>query len=276
MTDTSTKDAVRSLVERPEPAQVLTKETIGGLKIGNPSSTGWINLLIYGEPGVGKTRLAASACKVPQMSPVLIADFEGGTLSLASDMPEVDIWPDPGEERRPTWKDVDTLYGALYNKNPYKTIIVDSLTETQKFAMSQIMRDVVAKDSERDPDVASLREWGKSGEQIRRMVRAFRDLPCHTIFTCLVSEDRDERTNSWKTRPGLPGKLKGEVAGYVDIVMYLYKKEVGPLSDREIKTLALTQGTERQTAKDRSGKLPAIMEAPTMAMIYDMIQGDGK
>ena len=71
----------------------------------------------------------------------------------------------------------------------------------------------------------------------------------------------------------LPGKMKGEVAGYVDIVVYLYKKEVGPAREREIKLLALTQGTERQVAKDRSGKLPELMEAPTMSDIYNHIKG---
>lgn len=267
---TDAKQLVKDLVERPEPEKVLTLDTIAGLKIGTPDLWEWINLLIYGEPGVGKTRLAGSASKVPQMSPVLLMDFEGGTLSLADDFSDVEV------VRLKTWLEVDRLYGALYDKNPYKTIACDSLSETQKFNMGQIMRDVVNKDSERDPDIASLREWGKSGEQMRRMVRAFRDLPCHTIFTCLVSEDRDERTNSWKTRPGLPGKLKGEVAGFVDIVMYMYRKETGPLSSREIKTLALTQGTERQVAKDRSGKLPVIMESPTMQDIYNLIIGSEK
>jgi hypothetical protein len=140
--------------------------------------------------------------------------------------------------------------------------------------MQQIMVDVIKKDSERDPDIASLREWGKNGEQIRRFVRALRDLPCNVIFTALVSEDRDERTNTFKLRPLLPGKLKGEVPGYVDIVIYMYKKEVGPLREREIKTLALTQGTERQVAKDRSGQLPELIESPTMAMLYKTIKGE--
>lgn len=265
---TDAKALVKDLIERPEPERVLTLDTIAGMKVSSPDLWEWINLLVYGEPGVGKTRLAGSASKVPQMSPVLLMDFEGGTLSLADDYSDVNV------VRLQSWTAVDRLYGALYDKNPYRTIVCDSLSETQKFSMSQIMRDVVAKDSDRDPDIASLREWGKNGEQIRRLVRAFRDLPCHTIFTCLVSEDRDERTNSWKTRPGLPGKLKGEVAGYVDIVMFMYKKEVGKLSEREIKTLALTEGTERQVAKDRSGKLPAIMESPTMAQIYQLIIGD--
>lgn len=257
------------LVTPKPPPTVLTSDTIAGLQITKPDKGAFINMLIYGEPGVGKTRLAGSASLVEAMSPVGIIDFEGGTLSLAHSYPNVDVI------RSKSWTDVDRLYGALYDKNPYKTIILDSLTEIQKFAMGEIMKAVVKKDESRDPDVASLREWGKSGEQIRRFVRGFRDLPCNTIFTALDMEDRDERSGLTKVKPSLPGKLKGEVAGFVDIVIYMYKKEVRDGQDKHMKVLALTEGTEKAVAKDRSGKLPTVMEAPTMQDIYNWMQGQG-
>ena len=256
--------SAKDLLEQPEQ---LKPDTIAGMRIAKPTTDVFINLLVYGDPGVGKTRLAGSSCLQPEMSPVLLLDFEGGTLSLAGDYTDVDV------VRLTSWVAMDRLYGSLYDKNPYRTVCIDSLSEVQKFSMQEIMKDVVKKDAERDPDIASLREWGKNGEQVRRFVRALRDLPCNTIFTALVSEDRDERTGTFKLRPMLPGKMKGEVAGYVDIVVYLYKKEVGPAREREIKLLALTQGTERQVAKDRSGKLPELMEAPTMSDIYNHIKG---
>jgi hypothetical protein len=251
----------------PTPPKVLTRETIAGLQIASPSEFDFINMLIYGEPGVGKTRLAGSSVLVPDLCPVLLMDFEGGTMSLAGDMREVDV------VRLTSWAAVDRLYGSLYDKNPYKTVVVDSLSELQKFCMQEIMKEVVKKDSDRDPDIASMREWGKNGEQMRRFVRAFRDLQCNTIFTALAREERDERTNTIRTRPGLPGQMKGEVAGYVDAVLYMYKKEVMQAGVREIKTLVLTQGTERQVAKDRSGQLPALMESPTMLDIYTAMRG---
>ena len=247
--------------------EVLTAQTIGGLKITGPASEGYINILLYGESGTTKTRTSGSAVLVPDMSPVLLIDFEGGTLSLAGDYQDVQV------VRAKSWKAVDTLYGELYNKNPFRTIVLDSLTETQKFCMSEVMREVVRANPDRDPDIASMREWGKSGEQVTRLIRALRDLPCNTIFTALHNEEKNDAGRIIKIRPGLPGQLKGTVSGYMDIVAYMYKKEVkqGPTSTNKI--LMLTQGTEVVLAKDRSGKLPAVMEAPTMQMIYDTIHG---
>jgi hypothetical protein len=251
-----------------EPVEVLTKDTIAGLRVTKPAAEGYINMIIYGDPGAGKTRLAGSACVIPNMSPVLLLDWEGGTLSLADDYDAVEVL------RPTTWKQVDQIYGALYDNNPYRTVIVDSLTEAQKFCMQQIMRDVVEANPSRDRDIASLREWGKQGEQLRRLVRALRDLPCNTIFTALCNEEKDDSGKLIKRRPALPGQLKGEIAGYVDIVGYLYQKEFVRGPDREMKTLFLTEMTEKELAKDRTGKLPPVMEAPTMQDIHGYMNGE--
>ena len=45
-------------------------------------SVPYMNLLIYGEPGVGKTVLAGSAADHPDTAPILILDVEGGVTSL--------------------------------------------------------------------------------------------------------------------------------------------------------------------------------------------------
>jgi AAA domain len=251
-----------------QPAKLTTTtSTIAGLQLFKPSVEGFLNLFFYGDPGAGKTRLAGSSILVPEMCPVLFWDFEGGTRSLADDYGDVDV------VRLTSWQKVADLYDKLFDKNPYKTLVCDSLTETQKFSMSEIMRDVVKAHPDRDPDVASLREWGKSGEQVRRLVRALRDLNCNVIFTALKADDKDDKGNVLKTKPSLPGKMSGEIAGYVDVVGYLYKKEVRKGTEVDNKTLLLTQGTEKQIAKDRSGRLPMIMDAPTMVDIYALMKG---
>jgi phage nucleotide-binding protein len=242
------------------PVTELTPEMLGGLEVTTvQAAVTKINMLVYGEPGVGKTVLAASAAAIPEMSPVLIIDIEGGTLSAAK------MGFDCKTVRVKKWNDMQKVYDALYRGNhPYKTIVLDSLTEIQKFSMAEIMVKVVEEDGDRDPEVPSIREWGKNGEQTRRVVRGFRDLPMNSIFTCLSDADRDKSGNVTKTRPSLSGKLKAEVAGFVDIVAYMYKKTVGDNTQR----LLMTSGTDKYVAKDRSDSLPAILQNPTMADIF--------
>lgn len=243
-------------------------DSIGGILIEKPEARmGYINALFYGAPGVGKTVLAGSADAVPEMRPVLLIDVEGGTLSLRSTFPEVDV------VRVQTWDDMQRVYGALYDgTHDYKTVVLDSLTEIQKFSMYNIMNGLLKKEPDRDPDVPGMREWGKNIEQMRRLVRAFRDLPMHTIFTALVAYEKDNKTGVVQARPSLSGKLSGEVAGFVDLVLYMYTK----LVDQRIIRLMLTQGTDRQVAKDRSGLLPQLIEEPTMTALFSAMNTQEK
>jgi phage nucleotide-binding protein len=254
--------------EAPPNPQKLTRDNLGGLKVTPVQDTqNTFNILIYGEPGVGKTVLSGSAAAVPEMQPVLLVDMEGGTMSLRNTYPNVDTVRVKG------WADMQKLYNALHDKEvEYKTVILDSLTEIQKFSMYGIMREVVAADNSRDPDVPSIREWGKNLEQIRLLVRAFRDLPINVIFTALAMKEKDARTGLTLTRPSLTGKLGSEVAAFLDIVVYYYVKNV----EGETKRFLLTSGTEKEIAKDRSGRLPIVVESPTMELLHSLITTNNK
>lgn len=250
--------------EKAPAIQTLTAKTLGGLKVSPVTdSNKFLNMLVYGDPGTGKTVLSGSSAVVSEMAPVLFIDIEGGTMSLQALYPSVDV------VRITTWEQMQDVYDELYRgKSGYKTVVLDSLTEIANFAMARIMDDLIAEKPGADPDVPGLREWGKNSTRIRALVRGFRDLPINTIFTALVKEDRNARTGITTKKPSLSGKLALEVAGFVDVVLYMYLKRVG----EENKRLLLSVGTESEIAKDRSGKLPPVVESPTMAMLYDMMK----
>lgn len=256
---------------------VLTERSFGGLALATVADRPkWINMMIYGDPGVGKTVLAGSSSSVDDMAPVLIIDVEGGTYSLTSFYPEVDV------VRVKSVADLLRVYQALTtDEHGYRTIVLDSLSEINKMVMGDIMRAVVEEDDERDPDVPSIREWGKLGEQVRRIVRRFRDLDMHVIFTCLADETTDKRGK--KTMyPMLNGKLKKEVAGFMDIVVFMYAKQVrinaegqiDPEADEAKHRFVLSSGTDEFVCKDRSARLPEIMLDPDMRTIHSLIQGE--
>lgn len=243
--------------------EVLTKGNLGGLDVLPVSEQRrTANILIYGGPGVGKTVLAGSASVCPEMGKVLIIDIEGGTMSLQNTYPNCDV------VRIRDWAEMQKVYDELYEGNhDYGTVVLDSLTEIQKFSMYLIMEELLRSDPSRDPDIPSIREWGKNIEQTRRVVRAFRDLPVNTILTALAKAERNPKTGMTHTSPALSGRLANEVAGFLDIVGYMYMKTV----EGEIQRLLLTAPTETEVAKDRTGQLPAVLEAPTMAALVSAV-----
>lgn len=225
------------------------------------------NILVYGDSGTGKTTLAGSADEVPAMRPVLFIDIEGGTESLKHSYPDVET------VRVQTWKEMQRVYDALFQGgHGYNTVVLDSLTEIQKFSMYNIMNELIMSHPERDEEVPSMREWGKNLEQIRRMVRGFRDLEMHTIFTALAAEDKNQKTGLTTVRPSLSGKMAGEVAAFLDVVVYQYVKQQGDGEDMQYIRYLLTQKTDTHVAKDRTGKLPQVIEQPTMAQIHKIMQ----
>lgn len=223
-----------------------------------------INMMVYGDPGVGKTVLAGSASMVEQLSPVLFIDVEGGTLSLRERYPDVKV------ARVKSFNDFGRLYEDLRKgDHGFKTVVLDSITEIQKFGMLEVMKRMLEdpKNEDRDPDLPGIGEWGKNTEQMRRLIRAMRDLPVNTLFIGLAVTDIDKKQNRL-TRPSLSGKLSNEVAGFLDIVTFMYKK-----TDPEgnVKRMLLTSGTDEFIAKDRTDRLPPMLEDPDMSTIHSIL-----
>lgn len=238
----------------------------------------YLKIGIIGDPGVGKTFLAGTIEDAVQVKRALMIDVEGGSMTIAGR--DIDVI------RVTSWSDLQSIYKELYamcfsdswDGPMYDAVIIDTLTELQKMSMMQIMAEVVADKSDRDPYVPAQREWGKSQEQIRRLVRAFRDLPLHVIFTFHGKDDQDPTTGEVKVRPSLPGKLAAEVAGFLDVLGYLAVRSLPKAGDNPNKEMVdtrviLFQPTGKYTAKDRSGKLGNVMVNPTMPIILDKILG---
>lgn len=225
----------------------------------------------YGEPGVGKTYLAGTADDSELTSPVLFLDVEGGTQTIR-DKPEIDVL------QVRSMGDIVRAYEQLANipdgeEMPYKTVVIDSLTELQKLDMRELMDALEReKGADRiDKYVPTLQAWGKSGERVRIIIRSFRDLPCNLIATALLAESHDERTGIVTYYPSLPGKLRSEIPGFFDIVCHLRADDEKEGDEVKIIRRAQFVKTTRVTAKDRTNRLDHIMEDPTIPSMWAKI-----
>jgi phage nucleotide-binding protein len=243
------------------------------LQVKPPSEVvDWINLLVYGDPGSGKTWLTGTAADDKRLSPLLIADVEGGLTTLRH-RKDVDVKPIR------SMKDLEALYNTLYKsikdgKIHYGTVAIDSLSELADLDMRDIMKEAYAKNPDKvDKDVPSQREWGKARAHMRTIVRAFRDLPCHVIYTAQVATLQEEGQPT-KYFPGLSGKLRTEIPGFMDIVGYLTAESQQGVIERRLQI----QGTRRVVAKDRTSSLApeaGFIESPTLPMMWDLIHSAG-
>lgn len=226
----------------------------------------YLNLLIYGEPGAGKTFLAATAEDSEDTSPILFLDVEGGAVTIRH-RHSVDVL----EVR--SIDDVQKAYKELYDDGGeyYKTVIIDSLTELQKLDMRTIMQEAYdSRPDTTDKDVPSPREWGKTGNHMRTIIRGFRDLPVNTIMTCLQGSQYDESSGMTLVYPELPGKMRHESPGYFDVVGYL---RADTNSKGEITRILQTAKTRRVVAKDRTASLGDVLNEPTVPIMWDLIHG---
>lgn len=241
------------------------------LAVQPPDVIEWLNELDYGDAGVGKTWKLGTAADHPSTSPVLIFDVEGG-LTTIRHRAEIDTVP----VRSLT--EIKKHYNKIYHSikidpitnkpNIYwKTIGVDSLSELANLAMKDIMKVAYDRNPDKvDINVPSPREWGICREQIRDIVRAFRDLPCNVIYTAGVGTLQEEGQPT-KYFPGFAGKLQKDVPGFMDIVGYMYNENVGETIVRKIQF----QSTRKIVAKDRTSTLGGMLENPTVPMMWDLI-----
>lgn len=238
----------------------------------------YVNLLVYGKSGAGKTVFGGSA------RVLFIAPEDDGTLSAKRQGSKGDKWPVKG------WDDVQEAYGYLYDnieevREKYDWIVIDSLTEFQQMLLRKILENVVSENPNRDLDIPAIQDHQKWQNMFKRMVKAFNALEINVLYTALVRAETDEEGEDFLT-PDLQGKgyqMSQTISSYMTSYGCLqvqrkqnpeYDKETNPKVPRSISVRRITwQDIKTIQGKDRTGVLAPYTEDKSLQEISDMISG---
>lgn len=217
-------------------------------------------MMVYGEPGVGKTVFAGTSPKA-----LILVNDESETMSAAAMGSDADVWPCP------TYEDIDEAFEYLRHEGhkTYEWVWIDNLTLLQDQAMDVIMEELVRTKPTRNRWVPDQHEYLVNQNRLSTMVRNFKKLPMNVGFTAHVmkSEDMDGKILYLPMIQGGQGALSQKICGYMNIVGYIATTKKEGKTTR--KMYLDKQG--KYHAKGRFPGMASVLEDPTVPLLEKAI-----
>jgi len=220
------------------------------------STTKYVNFLVYGGMGTGKTTSLATLPK-----PLLIHSFDpGGTKSISDEIKKGDIYVECFEKEdyhSPTqfkrWAKTVADYERTGFFKQFQSYAIDSLTALAEMCLFEIVRDKGSK----DPDSPELQHYKVQSNRMRNIVASMQSIPCHTAVVGHIEADKDEVSGAIKSVLAITGKLSYKLPILYDEVYVAQTKR----SSSGMNYGFLTRNTGIYEARTRIGannKLDAI------------------
>lgn len=228
------------------------------------ASTGRPNsIAIIGTFKAGKTTLAASAVEIPALKAsgkeVLILESETGTASIADDYPDVNLFSitTAGGFNRA----VNELLTRPHN---YGVVIFDTMDKFQEYVIA----------SEVDGASDTRAGWAIVKRWVTETTWRLHKSGMLAIFLYHEDDVKNERSGEVKTSFKLQGNAKKDLGQIFDIIARL---DVRRGEDGEYhRYLQLGPAEGQITGSRYERKLPNVMIDPTMAKIFELLEGPNK
>lgn len=246
----------------------------------------FLNILYFGNEGTGKTTALASMANLGR---VLYVNAEGGLKKGPLDRmgiktENIEVWPDPtsGDEISVEGlEEVFWLMKADLQDDPHSWVgsVWDSGGEITRLLLAELTgtrAEETQKKLDQGKTVSDMllnrffidqSEWGEMSEQVRFLVRRFRDLPCHFGIATLMRRDKDDDGHVIYG-PAVNPALQGDLAGWVDVVCRTTVEDV----DGKDVYRGWFRPSGKYRGKDRFNILPRVMVDPATDRIIGAIQ----
>jgi len=212
----------------------------------------FVNYIIYGESGVGKTSLVK---QFPSENS-LVLSAEDGLLSIKDHSVDyVNV---------KSLEDVKEVIKTIVTKE-HKYIFIDSITELSQNHYSYLLKKYgkIASDNGKDVSSYGLKIWGDFGNDFSDVFKELRRLEKTVVALCLEKEKENE-VGKKVSMPDIYGKTAERIIAWFDECFRMMVK-----GDKRI---FLTEKTEISWAKDRSSKLEKVVDANLLEIHKKIIE----
>lgn len=232
-----------------------------------------LNALYYGDGGTGKT---THICHMAERGKVLVFNAEQGLKSRALQRNGVKVENIEVYDGAYTYAGILAEWRRLVveltdDPEAYAGVIWDSMTEIVKSVLEDVVQKAVVKDiakgKERDEHFTALEDYGVMTEQVRKLVRKYRDLPCHFGVSALERRDVDQNDGKVVYRPAMTPGLITDVYGWFDVIIHTEVENFG-----EDQYCGLTKPLGKFRGKDRYKILPKVLVDPTFERMLQYVE----
>lgn len=227
----------------------------------------YLNWLLYGDPGVGKSVLACSAANEV---PTLVVKSRSDNLQSVRNQGygEAKVW------EVENWNDMDEVETYLkYDDHGFGIVSLDTITLFQELGLENIMQELI--DQGKNHRKLYLPDKGEYGQNMNRLsmwVRNVKALPFHFIVVAhafVWQEDQQDEERRW---PLIQGKgMPSKISGYMNLVTYM---TAGTNDDGIYVRKIHARKEEDFFAKDGWDAFPkGFMNDPTLPKLLSIIEG---
>jgi hypothetical protein len=218
----------------------------------NNKKSGFIQFLVMGQTGSGKSHLIATA-----KNPLILLTEANGFASIAASNPNANICPCYN------LKDFDEALRAIKDGKikDFDTLIIDSLTEFQRMIKERIL-------TQTKKSYLSQNDWGTLASDMIKYIRAIIRLPCDFVATTLIDDRVEETSGIRYVKPMFEGqKTAAQICTFFTAVGLVYKEE----KENQITRALLLDGPDRISIKPFP-KLTGKINDPNLSKIFAQVR----